>query len=487
MKSFTRSSLAIVLLFAMLLSACSSAATTEAPAPTQGAPTAQATDTQPAATTAATTEATTAATTEATTAATTAATTEATSAPSTGAALTLPAECTNVTLAYWTPFTGPDGPFMNQLVQNFNTANPNIKVTETDMADYVTQYGTAAASDTLPDVAIVNEDQVATQVFRNVLRPMDDVIAQTGLKKDDFPAVAWGAGTIAGKQYAVPLSFVAMTMYYNADLFKAAGIANPPKTAADFAAAAAAITKGDNNGFIITTGFPVQQIFQMLLHQYGGTEFNADGTKATWNSPAGVKALQWMVDAQKKYSKPNLEVDADLNAFKAGTVGMIWNGSWQIPNVTGSGVEFDGQPTAPPQIGDQPAVWAGGPLLTLPVHKKGYDKCKDTASAMLIKYLEDNAAEWAKAGNIPASKTARNSDAFKALPQSALAPALDNPIFPPAIPGISDAFGPLGEAIGAIMAGTNTDIQKALDDSANRADQILAQNKSTYGDAPKGQ
>lgn len=404
-----------------------------------------------------------------------------------GAVPTLPAECTSVELQYWTPFTGPDGPFMNKLVESFNTANPNIKVTETDMADYVTQYGTAAASDTLPDVAIVNEDQVATQAFRNVLRPMDEVIAMAGIDKNDYPAVAWGAGTIAGKQYGVPLSFVAMTMYYNADLFKAAGVANPPTNAQEFAAAADALTKDGNNGFMITTGFPVQQIFQMLLHQYGGTEFSADGTQATWNTDAGVKALQWMVDAQKKWSQPNLEVDAELNAFKAGTVGMIWNGSWQIPNVTGSGVDFDGRPASPPTIGDQPAVWAGGPLLTLPIHKAGYDKCKDAASAMLIRYLEDNAAEWAKAGNVPASKAARNSDTFKALPQAALATAVENPIFPPAIPGIADAFAPLGEAIGSIMSGQATDIKAALDDAANRANQILAQNKQTYGDAPKGQ
>jgi multiple sugar transport system substrate-binding protein len=275
-----------------------------------------------------------------------------------------------------------------------------------------------------------------------------------------------------------------MTMYYNNDLLKAAGLSTPPTNADEFAKAADAMTKDSNNGFMITTGFPVQQIFQMLLHQYGGTEYNSDGTQATWNSDAGVKALQWMVDAQKKWSQPNLEVDADLNAFKSGTVGMIWNGSWQIPNVTGTGVEFDGKLAPPPQIGDKPAVWAGGPLLTLPMHKTAPDACKDTASAIFIKYLEDHAAEWAKAGNVPASKKARQDPTFTALPQAALAPALDNPVFPPAIPGIADAFAPLGEAIGAIMSGTSTDIKGALDDAANRANQILAQNKQTYGTAP---
>jgi multiple sugar transport system substrate-binding protein len=275
-------------------------------------------------------------------------------------------------------------------------------------------------------------------------------------------------------------------MYYNEDLLTAAGLSGPPTNAAEFEAAATAMTKDGNHGFQITTGFPVQQIFQMLLHQYGGSEFSEDGTTATWNSEAGVKALQWMVDAQKKYSEPNLEVDADLNSFKQGTVGMIWNGIWQVPNVTGESVSFKSGFGPPPQIGDQPAIWAGGPLLALPVRQTP-DACKDTASAMLIKYLIDNSVEWAKAGNIPASNTARNSAEFKALPQASFVTALDNPVFPPAIPGIGDAFAPLGEAIGAIMGGKETDLKAALDTAATRANAILEQNRNNFGTEPKTQ
>ena len=414
--------------------------------------------------------------------------TDATATMGTGGAtgMTMPADCpATVELQYWNPFTGPDGPFMGKLVDSFNAANPNIKVTMTTQADLGTQLGTAAASNTLPDITIVNEDVVATYAFRNIIRPMDDVATMMGMADgSDFPAVAWKAGEVAGKRYAIPLSFVAMTMYYNQDLLTAAGLNAPPTNAAEFDAAAAAMTKDGNRGFQITTGFPVQQIFQMLLHQYGGTEFSEDGTKATWNSEAGVKALQWMVDAQQKYSEPNLEVDADLNSFKQGTVGMIWNGIWQVPNVTGESVGFKSGFGPPPQIGDQPAIWAGGPLLALPVRPTA-DKCKDTASAMLIKYLIDNSVEWAKAGNIPASNKARNSAEFKALPQASFVTALDNPVFPPAIPGIGDAFAPLGEAIGGVMGGKEADLKKALDTAAERSNAILEQNRTNFGTAPK--
>ncbi len=67
-----------------------------------------------------------------------------------------------------------------------------------------------------------------------------------------------------------------MTMFYNADLLAAAGFDAPPTTGEEFAAIADAVTDGSNNGFMITSGFPIRQIFEMLLYQYGGTSFNAD-------------------------------------------------------------------------------------------------------------------------------------------------------------------------------------------------------------------
>lgn len=399
-------------------------------------------------------------------------------------ATAVPSECGTVQLQYWNPFTGPDGPFMGQMVDAFNAEHPEIQVTMTSQGEYYTQLTTAAAADTLPDVAIVHADQVATQAFRNVLRPIDELVASAQIDGSDFPEAVWAAGEVAGQRYAIPLDIHPMTMFYNADLLEAAGITTPPTNGEEFAAAATAMTSGDNKGFDITGGFPVQQIFQQLLHQFGGSEFNADGTEATWNSEAGVQAMQWMLDAQQNWSEPNLEVDAELNAFKAGTVGMIWNGIWQTTNVTGEGVEFRGMATAVPQIGPNPATWAGSHQFTLPTHGT-IDPCKDAAAGIFIKYMLDNSVTWARAGQIPASQSVRASEAFMAVePQASIAPSIENAIFPPSVPGITDAFGPLGEAVGSLMNGTATDIQATLDDSVSRANEILTQNRDTYGETP---
>jgi multiple sugar transport system substrate-binding protein len=152
--------------------------------------------------------------------------------------------------------------------------------------------------------------------------------------------------------------------------------------------------------------------------------------------------------------------------------------------VTGEGVEFNGQATAVPQIGPNAATWGGSHQFTLPVHSE-VDACKDAAAVIFIKYMSNNSITWAKAGQIPARNSVRESAEFGDVqPQASIAPSIEGVFFPPSVPGITDAYAPLDEAVSAVMAGTETDIQAALDNAKERADQILADNRDTYGDAP---
>jgi multiple sugar transport system substrate-binding protein len=396
---------------------------------------------------------------------------------------TLPETCGTVSLEYWNPFTGPDGPFMGEMVNAFNEAYPNIAVTMTTQSEYYTQLSTSAASQTLPHVAIIHADQIATHVYRNILRPIDQIVEEAGISGEDFPEAVWNAGEVNGARYAIPLDIHPMTMFVNVELLEAAGFDAAPTTAEEFEAVAAALTGDGNYGFMLTSGFPIRQIFETLLYQNGGQSFSDDASEATWNSEAGVQAAQWLLDAQAAYSEPNLEVDAELNSFKGGTVGLIWNGIWQTTNVTGEGVFFASRATAVPQIGSQPAVWAGSHQLAVPV-QTSEDACRDTATGIFISYLLDNSVTWASAGQLPANNVVRESEAFAEIqPQADIAAgSAEYVFFPPSVPGIGDAYGPLDEAIGALMAGNATDVQAELDNAAERANQILEQNRATYGE-----
>jgi multiple sugar transport system substrate-binding protein len=402
----------------------------------------------------------------------------------------LPAECNNVAIQFWNPFSGPDGPYMSALVDQFNAANPQIDVLMVSINNnvpsgaYYIKLSTARAAERMPDVAVVHSDQIATLAFRHLIRPLDDQLGPLGLDADDFPPAVWQTGDVAGQHYAIPLDVHPMTMFYNEELLAAAGADAPLSDQASFASAAETLVQAGQYGFMITNDFPSQQIFQQLLHQFGGSEFDAAGTRATWNSAAGVQALEWMRDAQQRYGQPNLEVGAELSAFKAGRVGAIWNGIWNVTDLTGESVSFASRAVPVPQIGPQPGVWSGSHQLALP-QQANPDPCRQAAALLLVRFLIDNSVEWAKAGPLPASNAVRASDAFQALePQASIAPAVEGVFFTPAVPGINDALAPLGEAVGAVLAGSATDIQATLDDAAARADQILAQNRENFGSAP---
>lgn len=76
----------------------------------------------------------------------------------------------------------------------------------------------------------------------------------------------------------------------------------------------------------------------------------------------------------------------------------------------------------------------------------------------------------------------RESEAFQALEaQASYAVMADAAVFPPTIPGITDALAPLAQAVEAVMAGQQTDIQAALNDAAAQGNQILEQNRQRYG------
>ncbi len=222
-------------------------------------------------------------------------------------------------------------------------------------------------------------------------------------------------------------------------------------------------------------------MFEILLHQFGGTWFNEDATEATWNSEAGVQALQYLKDQQTAYSQANLEVDAGVTAFKQGNSATEWNGTWHVSNLAGEGFQ-DGSGAPLPQVGSQYAVTAGSHTLALGATAQE-DPAKTAAAACVISFISENSLEWVEgAGHIPARTSVRESEEFQAIePQASYATMADSAVFLPSIPGITDATAQLGQAVEGVMAEANPDIQAALDEAAGRANQALEQNRQRYG------
>ena len=167
----------------------------------------------------------------------------ATEAPATEApagTVECPAGVDGMAIEMWSPFTGPDGDEMTALAERFSSENTcGITVTHVAQPEYQQKLEAAAAAGGLPAMTAVHATRIAALVSRNVLKPFGpEAMAVFG---DDFggefPEELWSVGEIKGERYSIPLDVHPLIMFYNKDLFAAAGIEEPgtePWTSAEF-------------------------------------------------------------------------------------------------------------------------------------------------------------------------------------------------------------------------------------------------------------
>ncbi len=389
-----------------------------------------------------------------------------------------------VSLAFWNGFTGGDGPYMRKLVEEFNKAHQaiSVKMTVMQWADYYQKLPNAVSVGRGPDVGIMHVDSLATNAARKVIVPLDDVAKALKLKESDFAPIVWKAGIYQDQRYGIPLDMHPLGFYYNKTLMEQAGLdpESPPQTKAAFEKALDAFRAKNIQGMWMA-GFPFPGVFMFdtLLWQNGGDLFNAEVTKAAYNSEAGVSALTWLVNLVKDGDSPkNVGQDADVIAFQNGKNAFHWDGIWQINNFKKvSKLDWGVAPI--PQIGSQRAAWAGSHNFVL-MQQRNPDANKQEASKVFINWISQRSIEWAKGGQVPARASVRDSAAFKALhDQSIFAEQIDYLHFPPPLPGVGDALATIDKAVNEAIL-LKKPPAKALNDAAARADKILAENRKKY-------
>jgi multiple sugar transport system substrate-binding protein len=158
------------------------------------------------------------------------------------------------------------------------------------------------------------------------------------------PFFAERAG-LGGTVYGMPLFHGQVALFYNTDMFKAAGLTKPPATMDEYNAYAEKLTQRDGSGKATVSGWSmrlsgggqgVAEKFWINLFQFGGNILTAtaDGKwKATLANEAGRKALkQYLVNIHKtKTVSP--EMPADAEAFERGQTAMFIRESWVIGDI----------------------------------------------------------------------------------------------------------------------------------------------------------
>jgi multiple sugar transport system substrate-binding protein len=391
----------------------------------------------------------------------------------------------NVQLEFWNGFTGGDGAYMTKLIKRFSAEHDNISIKENtvEWVQYYQRVPAAVSAGKGPDLGIMHVDTLATNAARRVIVPLDDLAAALQLKEADFSPAVWQAGIYQGRRYGIPLDIHPLGFYFNKTVMQQGGLDPdaPPRTNDDYMAALEQLKAKGIQGhwmspFQFTGGFQ----FLSLLWQHGGDVFNEDGTEATFASDAGVQALTWMTDlVEKGYSPKDVAQDADAIAFTDDRNAFVWNGPWAIHEYGDvKGLEWGVAPL--PQIGSEPGAWGGSHNFVI-MNQPNQDPNVFKAAKVFIDWISQQSIEWAKAGQVPARESVRESDAFQQLEaQTQFAKQIDYVHFPPAVPGIADALLPLYEVAVNEAVLLKTPPEEALSKAAQRANEILQDNAEKY-------
>jgi multiple sugar transport system substrate-binding protein len=404
--------------------------------------------------------------------------------PGTGTPIEPPSEA--VTLEFWNPFTGPDGQFMTQLVDQFNQEAENVQVNVTTQGEYYTVIRTAAEENSLPHVAVMHVDAIPAHAADGIIVPIDDLADQLGLAGEDFTPAVWDGGIWQDERYAIPLDIHTLTFYWNKALFEEAGLdpESPPTDQESFVNAARAITDNTNaSGYvqIVTNNFLAGIVWATLFYQGGGELTNADGSEATYNSQAGIQAAEFMRSFIAEGISPDgMAGDDEIVAFQQGQSGMVFSGIWETTRYAEALGDDLGAGPVPNIFGE--GVWAGSHQLVVP-RAAADDPNMRQGAYYFIDWLSRHSFDWAAAGQIPARASAREDAAFQELEHiSDIGQQADAARFPPAYPAISDLiFGANGAGEAALIVVTGGDAQQAFDQSAAQYTQFLQENKERYG------
>jgi len=253
-----------------------------------------------------------------------------------------------VTVNFW--FQGSEagvGKEMNTMAEAFTKANPDIEVKflwETPTEKFLAAV-TAANS---PDLFMSGGPQ-ATGSWANAgaIAPLDDFLKRGDIDTNDILPGLLGSTTWKDKVYGLPYGTDMSMLYYNADMFTAAGLDpdKPPTTMEELLQYAEKITVVEGGtikqiGWLPNYGWTHVAADGSITVRFGATFFNKDGS-AGLDDPRWVEVFNWAKWPFDKYGVDNVsrlmsgfgEYGTAQDPICTGKIAMIYDGEWETANI----------------------------------------------------------------------------------------------------------------------------------------------------------
>lgn len=243
----------------------------------------------------------------------------------------------------------------DRAIADFTAKYPQYEVQYIDLGDkdYLVRLDTMVASGERVDMALAMDSiEYAKRADEGVFLPIEKYLTEDGFSLSEGFGEGIQSSYINGQLYGLPYTKGGFYVFYNKDMFKAAGVKEPTDdwTWDDFEATAKKLTKGDGANKVfganvhMTWGFDIDA---MPALQQGWTLFkDAKETVPNFDDPRIKQALElWnrMQNVDKtaiKLSTFKAEQIGGRVPFAKGQAAMLlsnwWSGSWLVSSKFGS-------------------------------------------------------------------------------------------------------------------------------------------------------
>ena len=235
------------------------------------------------------------------------------------------AQTVELTFTYWgSPF---EKEAVERMIQSFNDSHENIQVRGQHIPDaYFEKISTMVAGGTQPDVGYLGEVNALQWAQEGVLLDLTSYFKSDPEASSRLPATYYnydGEKTIGTNTAAETI-----IMYYNKDLFDAAGVSYPPSKASE----AWTWDEFDTYGISFPTWWGG---YTPLIYSNGGKLVSDDGTEFMMNSPEAVEVLQKMQDLIYVHHVAPTPAQAEALPsadimMQSGKVAMSIDGHWKV-------------------------------------------------------------------------------------------------------------------------------------------------------------
>jgi multiple sugar transport system substrate-binding protein len=312
-------------------------------------------------------------------------------------------------LTVWVGWSARELSVFKKVAAEYDAAHPNVTV---NVVGSINDDKIVAAirAGNAPDVASsFNSYDVGIYCGTGGWIDLSSKLKSSGIPLSSFPAATNYYTQFGGKKCALPLLADDYGLYYNKDLFKAAGLSGPPKTIAQLTTYAKKLTKFNSDGSIKVLGFDpfigfYENTPERWVTAWGANWLDSSNHSILSKQPGWSKWMTWLksyvnwVGYNKlvKFQAGLGDEFSASNAFEVGKLAMNYDGEWRVAFIQAEHPKLN-YGTAPMPVANPKLYGSGyinGTIIGIPKNGKHEAEAWD-----LVKYLTTNTHALAQLSN----------------------------------------------------------------------------------------